>query len=570
MLEAVMTTMKDHTVLCGFGHVGFKIFSLLVRLGERVVVVANQEPERWPLNPSTRFELIIGDGRDDRNLLKANILDAKSIIVATNDDITNVSIALDAKRLNPGIRTVVRLFDQDLASFLEKAMDIDQALCSAALCMPLFAAAALGDRMRSSLEVDGMYYSIGEAHHVDDSDGTRCTLREWSMKGRKAVISVLRGEEVLPGPPDSLQLQDGDAITYLGAHPGRDPAWHRVRGEEKRGSFRERFSTVLLGVKEWWHDTPKALRTALSALTVVVLGSIAVFHFALGMSILDSVYFVVTIVSTTGFGDFNLMNAPVLVKIYGIFLMLCGAAVVATLFSIVSDLAMSTRFRDVLAKGCSGHRGHFILAGLGKIGLGVLRELVQNGERVVAIELNENTKYFESARSLAPVVLGNAKTEETLKKAGVAGAKAIIAVTDNDIANLSIGLRAQRLNPNVRTVLRIFDANLADKMRHSIKNQVVLSASSASSPTFVGASLMPGTLLGFEDHGYLMVLFRRRLEPRGSDPTVPKGLFDGEAFLLYRATHSTEFSVFGSYKNQPEEGEAIGVRWYRLKGDPPS
>ena len=172
------------------------------------------------------------------------------------------------------------------------------------------------------------------------------------------------------------------------------------------------------GLKEWWREAPRALRTALIALTIVVLGSIWVFHSGLGLNFLDSVYFVVTIVSTTGFGDYNLMNAPAALKMYGIFLMLCGTAVMATIFSILSDIVVRTRFRDVLAKGCSHYKGHFIIAGLGNIGLGVLRELVNNGKIAVAIEINENSKFVETARSLAPVVIGNIRTEETLRKAG--------------------------------------------------------------------------------------------------------------------------------------------------------
>ncbi len=338
----------------------------------------------------------------------------------------------------------------------------------------------------------------------------------------------------------------------------------------RRRSFGEKLSSLTLGVKEWWHDAPKALRTALVALMVVVLGSIGVFHFALGMSVLDSVYFVAAIVSTTGFGDFNLMNAPSLVKMYGIFLMFCGAAVVATLFSIVSDIVVSTRFRDVLAKGCSRHQGHFIIAGLGSVGLGVLRELVHNGETAVAIEMDENSKFVETAKSLAPVVLGNARTEETLRKAGVAGAKGIIAVTDNDIVNLSTGLVARRVNPHVHTVLRIFDANLADKMRHSLKTHAVLSASSASSPTFVGAALVLDALFGFEYHGYLIVIFRKRLKPphHGDTQALPD-YADGETSLLYRTTQSRGFSLPGQSGDPSEVEEVIAARWYRLKGESP-
>lgn len=563
--------MKPHIILCGFGHVGFRVFSLLARLDERVVVIAHQKPERWPTPSSAELQFVVGDARDDHNLLKADIAHARTIIVVTNDDMTNVSIALDAKRLNPLIRTVVRLSDQDLASYLEKTMGIDRALCISSLCVPMFASAALGDRMRGSVEVDGRYHLIEEIHVHGADGGSGETLREFGVKRRKAVLALWRGREVVPAPLESELLGEGDVVVCLGMARERASRARRTGRLSKRRRLGGRdFTVVAHGIRAWWHEAPKALRTALIALVIVVLGSIAVFHWGLGLSFLDSTYFVVTIVSTTGFGDFNLMGAPTSVKVYGIFLMLCGAAIVATLFSIVSDLVVSTRFRDVLAKGCSRYKGHFIVAGLGNVGLGVVRELVHHGEETVAIEVSHNTKYVETARSLVPVVLGNARTEETLRKAGVTGARAVIAVTDNDVANLSAGLAARRLNPHVHTVLRIFDANLADKMCHGLKTNAVLSTSSAASPAFIGVALAPHVLFGFEYHGYLFVLFRKQPEsPHGSVNSALLDGADGEALVLLRTARSKGFTLYDPNADLSTWHDAIGVGWYRLKDGSP-
>ena len=49
------------------------------------------------------------------------------MFAVTDDDLTNVSIALDARRLNPKVVVIVRIFDQRLASHFEKAAHIDRA-----------------------------------------------------------------------------------------------------------------------------------------------------------------------------------------------------------------------------------------------------------------------------------------------------------------------------------------------------------------------------------------------------------------------------------------------------------
>jgi voltage-gated potassium channel len=97
----------------------------------------------------------------------------------------------------------------------------------------------------------------------------------------------------------------------------------------------------------------------------------------------------------------------------------------------------------------------------------------------------------ETARSLAPVVIGNVRTEEISIKAGIDGTQAVIAATDNDISNLSTSLGARRIHPEVHTVIRIFDAVQADKICRGRSSNAVLSASSAAWPTFVGCKTEP-------------------------------------------------------------------------------
>ena len=71
------------------------------------------------------------------------------------------------------------------------------------------------------------------------------------------------------------------------------------------------------------------------------------------------------------------------------------------------------------------------MAGLGKIGFRLVRDLVESGQPVVAIEHRaRRPRSSMPPRDLVPVVLGNAKTPEVLVKAGAAGAKAVVAATD--------------------------------------------------------------------------------------------------------------------------------------------
>ena len=132
-----------HVIVCGLGHVGFRIVSLLVRLGLRGAVITRETSDDRHSAIAPHFRVILGDAREDRLLVEAGIQRATAILAVTDDDLANVSVALDARRLNPKITIVARVFDQRLATRLEESVEIDRVLSASALAAPAFVAAAL-------------------------------------------------------------------------------------------------------------------------------------------------------------------------------------------------------------------------------------------------------------------------------------------------------------------------------------------------------------------------------------------------------------------------------------------
>jgi voltage-gated potassium channel Kch len=434
-------------------------------------------------------------------LRQANIATAKAIIITTHDDLTNISIALDARRLNPQIAVVVRLFDLELGAHLEQDAGIQRALSTSALAAPAFVGAALGNTTRGSFET-GAGSCVIQDHTVNaGAPELGKTLRDWSAANGWSVLGLCRDASWRVADLESIVLQAGDVVTGLRV----EPTGIRTAARARVSSWQ----SLRLGLQDWWSDVPGALRIAMGGLLLIVLASVGLFHWTMNLSFVDALYFVVTIITTVGFGDYNFQAAPPALKLYGTLLMLCGAALLAMLFSIITDLVLSTRFRDVLARGCSRLQGHIIVIGLGNLGLRAVRELARSGETVIAVERDAGGKFVETARSLVPVMLGNARAEETLQKAGLAGAKAVLALTADDIANLSIGLAVKRARPDIWTVLRVYDAGLADKLRASLGVDAVLSVAAESAATFVGAALGPDVLHGFLLGGFLVVIHKQ-------------------------------------------------------------
>src|SRR5262249_38910557 len=110
------------------------------------------------------------------------------------------------------------------------------------------------------------------------------------------------------------------------------------------------------------------------------------------------------------------------------------------------------------------HRNHIIVVGVGKVGYRTIKGLVALRESVVAIEQRADSEFLDEVDSLGvPVISGNGRHRKILEQAGASRARAIILVTDDDLANMDAALTAREINPAIRVVLRLFDDTLATK-----------------------------------------------------------------------------------------------------------
>lgn len=141
--QAMASTYKDHTVVCGLGKVGYKVTRWILDLNEEVVVIERDEDNPFITQVrSWGVPVIIADARRAGILESVNIVDAESIIPCTSDDLTNLSIALEARRIVPKLKVVLRMFDVHIAENVREGFDIHTVFSIADISAPAFAAAA--------------------------------------------------------------------------------------------------------------------------------------------------------------------------------------------------------------------------------------------------------------------------------------------------------------------------------------------------------------------------------------------------------------------------------------------
>ncbi len=137
-IKVMASTYRNHIVICGLGHLGGRIWQLLHARGDAVIVIEKNADARFAADARTAgVPVLVRDMTDDHALIEAGVEHARTIIIASNNDTANLEVALDARRLNPKIRVLMRMFDQQLASKVKGALGIDEAFSSAALAAPI-------------------------------------------------------------------------------------------------------------------------------------------------------------------------------------------------------------------------------------------------------------------------------------------------------------------------------------------------------------------------------------------------------------------------------------------------
>lgn len=213
-------SLNDHIVLVGLGRLGFRTFTLLRRLGERVVII-DSDPQNQFLEEVRRegSPLLIGDARNDRVLEDANIARAKAVVLATNNDLANLEVALDARRMAPKIRVVLRMFDQNMADKVSQGFNIHIAMSQSAISAPAFATAAIEPSIVSGTVVDDRLV-VMQRWTLREGDGLAGRTVGEVLAERRIGVVEHRAREAAAAlfPPPQTRLAAGDAVLVQGAY----------------------------------------------------------------------------------------------------------------------------------------------------------------------------------------------------------------------------------------------------------------------------------------------------------------------------------------------------------------
>lgn len=246
-------------------------------------------------------------------------------------------------------------------------------------------------------------------------------------------------------------------------------------------------------------DGRRQTRFLLFALGLLFASAVFIFRVSLHLGWADAVYFTATIVTTVGFGDFNLQSESVPIKMFGVLLMFGGVTLIAVLSSMLTNFLLSGAATQLRAEQMASRmQGQVILCGLGSVGFEVARDLAARRVPVVVIDATPDDLHARLLSDRIPIIVGDATNPDVLLRAGLSRARAVAVVTSDDAVNLEIGLTAQSLVEEIRPdrplrlVLRCFDPDLANRVHAISEAYTLLSSAEIAAPIFVREALNQG------------------------------------------------------------------------------
>jgi Trk K+ transport system NAD-binding subunit len=483
--------MEQHFILCGLGRVGARVLEYLRAAGAAVVVI---DTACTPDDPRLAgAPLVRGDCRRREVLEQAGLARAKGVLILTSEDLVSISTALTIRHVNPTVRVVMRMFNQNLMARLGTAVHNVFALSLSALSAPVLALIAqTGEALGTFRLEDGRRFQVAELRIHDSSPLRGRTISEAAAGHQAQVLALMAvgqpGRFLNDVDPDK-PLSPGDRLVVCGESRTLAPLVAQVEDESLPNvlwaGLTRRLSRVV------WRTLAEmdlAVKICTSVLLAVVIISTLIFCLSgVEDSVADGLYHTISLIATgadMGAGRLE----PGWVKVFISVLRLLGAALTAAFTAIVTNYLLRARLGGALEVRRIPDSGHIIVCGLGNVGFRVVEELLRNDEQVVVIERSQQSRFIATARRLGvAVIVGDATVPEVLRQANAVRARAVVLATSNELINLEVALLVRELNPLQRVVLRMADTQLAQTLREAANVRLALSIPALAAPAFVAA-----------------------------------------------------------------------------------
>ena len=176
-------------------------------------------------------------------------------------------------------------------------------------------------------------------------------------------------------------------------------------------------------------------------------------------------------------------KTPLWLRFMNLSYMLVGTASIAVLYALLTENLLAAKFQLPNRRPPIPQQNHIILIGLDKVGRQVATFLQQLKQPIVGVS---HIALESSILPQMPLVVD--EVSNALTKVNLCNAKSIVVATDNEMANLEIGLIAYTKNPESKLILRTFDPRFSDNLAKLLPNSEVLCVYSLAAEAFAATA----------------------------------------------------------------------------------
>ena len=519
----------ERFLVCGLGSLGQHCVAVLKEYGVAVSAIDEVQPKNWEIIdlPDLLEELLLGDCRQPNVLEQAKIRQCRAVIFVTGDERVNTEAALAARLLNPQIRLIVSSDKQNLNELLSQNLGNFIAFEPSQLSASAFALTALGPETLGYFNLEGQLLRVIK-HQIQQ--GERWCER-WLVHGLNSATRRVLSHTTDPSylakqfyhwEPEA-RIHAGDTVVYIEVTDklaSGQPATHFKR------NLRSLRLEIVRGVawknlQHQWHkfwqwtfqyQTRRiAIICSIVVLILAVCGTI-LFRWEYPDISLRDAFHSTAILLLGGYGDlFGEVKLPMPLslglQLFSLGLALAGTAFVGVLYALLTETLLTSRFQFFTSRSPVPKQNHVVLIGLGRIGQRVATLLQELKQPLVGIT---STALDQGVLPQMPLIVSN--IANALTKVNISNAKSIIAITDDDMENLEIGLMAHAINPTSGIVIHTYDQHFSDNVARLFPYAQVLCASALSAEVFAAAAFGENVLSLFHLNNQTVLATEYRIE----------------------------------------------------------
>jgi voltage-gated potassium channel len=223
---------------------------------------------------------------------------------------------------------------------------------------------------------------------------------------------------------------------------------------------------------------PVSLFTPLFVMLLISIAGITGYMLIEQYSFIDALYMTVISITTTGYTEVRPLSATgrtfTVILLISSFTTFAYALALITRYIASGELTQYFKLRK-MANQMDTISGHVILCGLGRSGHEAAITLKQHKVPFVVIEQNEERiRAYEAKDSSLLYVMGSATEDETLLRAGIKRAKALLTALPADADNVFIVLSARSLNDKLTIISRASQHSAHSKLRKAGADNIVM------------------------------------------------------------------------------------------------